>query len=94
MTRQTARILNDALRRFRLETVRHEVRHASAAVTQLEREIDHPVFASHERVPPARIEYPSVGELDLHGRVFPSRGREHWTQTRKQGPFGDPRRAI
>jgi hypothetical protein len=63
------------LRGFRLETVCHEVRHPSAAVAQLERKVDHSVVSSHERVTPARIEYPPVGELDLDGGVIPSRGR-------------------
>jgi hypothetical protein len=94
VARQTSWILGDALHGFWLEAVRHEVRYASAAVAQLDRQVDDPVIASHERVSPARIEYPSVGELDLHGGVIASRRREHWTQPYQQRALRDPRRAI
>jgi hypothetical protein len=94
VARQTSRVLGGAVRWLRLELVPNEVRYASAAVTQLERQVDNPVLASHQRVSPARAEYPPVGELDLHARVILPRRRERRTKSCKQRALRDPRRAI
>jgi hypothetical protein len=88
---QTARVLGGAASRLGLEAVRNEVRYAGAAVAQLERKVDNPVLASHERVPEARIECPPVSELDLHAWVIAVRRRERRTKSCEQGALRDPR---